>query len=266
VIPVWPSANVDDADARVFRHAPPRLAVTGGIGGGKSTALAFLGELGAATLSSDAIVHDVYGHAEIIAAVEGRFGAQVIVGGQVNRHALSKLVFDDPEALDWLEQLTHPLVRRRVEEWAAEQQALLQPPSLLAVEVPLFFESGRMGDMFDCVLLVTAPADERRRRLSAKLTGEEFDRRVKRQMSEEEKAERSHFVFENVGSRKRMKQFLTEVFASILAWVAVAEGPTAVPIGGAGAGAQASGEAGRRAPARRSSPTTHPAFERKARS
>jgi dephospho-CoA kinase len=241
------------------------LAVTGGIGGGKSTALAFLAELGAATLSSDTIVHEVYSHDEIVAAVEGRFGAQVVVGGQVNRQALSKVVFEDAEALVWLEQLTHPLVRRRVEEWAAEQQALRQPPSLLAVEVPLFFESGMMTDMFDCVLLITAPADERRRRLSAKLTAEEFDRRARRQMGEDEKAERSDFVFENTGSRKIMKEYIAEILASILAWAMAVEGPD----GGGGAGeergavaAEGSDTAGG-SRARRPSPTTHPALERK---
>jgi dephospho-CoA kinase len=245
VIPLAPSAGGDETDARVFRHVPPRLAVTGGIGGGKSTALAFLAELGAATLSSDAIVHEVYSHEEIVAAVEGRFGPQVVVGAQVNRSVLSKLVFEDTEALAWLERLTHPLVRRRVEEWAAEQQALRQPPSLLAVEVPLYFESGMMQDMFDCALLVTAPAEERRRRLCAKLSGEEFDRRVKRQMSEDEKAELSHFVFENTGSRLRMKEYMAEVYASILA-------------------IEAAGRGGRGVVERRS-PTTHPALERKGR-
>jgi len=178
------------------------------------------------------VVHEVYEHPEVIAAVEGRFGSQVIVDGRVNRGALSRLVFEDPEALAWLERLTHPLVRRRVEQWAADQQALAQPPSLLAVEVPLYFESGMMADMFDCVLLVTAPAEERRRRLSAKLNGEDFDRRVSRQMSESEKADRSHFVFENTGSRKRMKQFIAEVFASILACAEAGEHISTVAAGG----------------------------------
>jgi dephospho-CoA kinase len=251
VTPQTPSAGVDDVGARVFRHVPPRLAVTGGIGSGKSTALAFLGELGAATLSSDTIVHEVYRDADVVAAVERRFGSQVIVGGEVNRACLSKLVFDDPEALAWLEKVTHPLVRRRYEEWAAEQQRAPRPPALLAVEVPLLFESGMMVDMFDCVLLVTAPADERRRRLSAKITAEDFDRRVRAQMSEEEKAERSTFVFENTGSRRQMKQYIAEVFAAILACAAAEEDD------------EAEVSAGRAAAARRSSPTTHPAFERK---
>ncbi len=200
----------------VFVHQPPRLAVTGGIGGGKSTALAYLRELGAATLSSDAVVHEVYSRPEVIAAVKGRFGEQVLAGGAVNRTALANVVFQDGEALQWLEQFTHPLVRARIEEWAQQCQSLRPAPELLAVEVPLYFESGTMIDLFDCVLLVTAPAEVRRRRLTAKLTPDEFDRRSGYQMPEAQKTERSHFVVENTGSRADMRREIAEVVASII--------------------------------------------------
>jgi len=209
--------TVPDADGRAFPHIPPRLAVTGGIGSGKSTALAFLAELGAATVSSDVIVHQVYTSPEIVSALDGRFGAPVVLDGCVHRPALSEAVFGDEQALAWLERLTHPLVRRRIEEWARSCEASPEAPALLAVEVPLLFESGQMLDLFDCVLLVTAPADVRRRRLAAKMTPQDFDRRVARQMSEAEKADRSHFVYENSGPRTAMRDYLAEVFASILA-------------------------------------------------
>lgn len=212
-----PHATAAFEDGRAFRHTPARLAVTGGIGSGKSTALAFLAELGAATLSSDEIVHQVYRSPGIVQALEGRFGAPVVLDGQVNRAALSNAVFGDEDALRWLEQLTHPLVRRRIEEWAREHEASAEPPALLAVEVPLLFESGQMLDLFDCVLLVTAPADVRRRRLAAKVTAEDFDRRVARQMSEREKAERSHFVYQNTESRSALREYLREVVAAVLA-------------------------------------------------
>lgn len=213
----YPHATDPLLDGRAFRHAPARLAVTGGIGSGKSTALAFLAELGAATLSSDAIVHDVYRSPEIVQALSGRFGVPVVLDGQVNRAALSNAVFGDDEALGWLEQLTHPLVRRRIEEWAREQESLSESPALLAVEVPLLFESAQMLDLFDCVLLITAPVEERRRRLTAKITAEDFDRRAARQMSEEDKAERSHFVYQNSGSRAAMREYLCEVVSAVLA-------------------------------------------------
>ncbi len=198
-------------------HRPPRLAVTGGIGAGKSTALAFLRELGAATLSSDDVVHSVYTDAEVQGALARRFGDEVVRDGRVDREVLGRLVFGDAAALDWLEQFTHPRVRRIVEEWAARQESQAEPPALLAVEVPLLFESGAMIDVFDFVLAVTAPEALRRRRVAAKLTPAQFARRVERQMSEVEKAERSHFVYENGGSRQHMKQFIAETYAAIIA-------------------------------------------------
>jgi len=226
-------------DERAFGHEPPRLAVTGGIGAGKSTALAFLAELGAAVLSSDQVVHEVYGAPGVVTALRGRFGDDVVLGGQVNRVALSNAVFEDRDALMWLERLTHPLVRRRIEDWAAAHERSASPPALLAVEVPLLFESGRLRDLFDCVLLVTAPAEVRRRRLAAKMTPTEFDRRAVRQMSEDEKAERSQFVYSNTGSRRTMKDFLAETYASLLACAAAGSADGGEVIGdlsGRGAG------------------------------
>ena len=206
-----------------WSHHPPRLAITGGIGSGKSTALAFLRELGAATLSSDDVVHALYADPDVQAALARRFGPEVVGENGVERAVLGCLAFDDPEALSWLEELTHPLVRRIVEEWATRQSQLPEPPAILVVEVPLLFESGAMLGLFDCVLLVTAPADVRRRRVAAKLTAEEFDRRMQRQLDEAVKAERSHFVYENTGSRRHMREFIAETFASILSCAAAAD-------------------------------------------
>jgi dephospho-CoA kinase len=198
-------------------HHPPRLAVTGGIGSGKSTALAFLRELGGATLSSDDVVHQVYTDAEVQGALARRFGDAVVRDGRVDRDVLGRVAFGDLVALSWLEEFTHPRVRKVVEEWAARQESQAEPPALLVVEVPLLFESGAMLDVFDFVLAVTAPEGLRRRRLAAKLTPEQFARRVEHQLSEADKAERSDFVYENDGSRQHMKQFIAETYAAIIA-------------------------------------------------
>lgn len=208
---------------RRWTHRPPRVAVTGGIGSGKSTALAFLGELGAAVLSSDEVVHRLYGDASIQEALRRRFAREVVEDGQVNRAALGRLVFRDPEALAWLEQLTHPHVRRLVNEWALGHERSPRLPALLAVEVPLLFEAGGMLEVFDCVLLITAPPEMRYERVAVKLSEEEFQRRVARQLSDAEKAERSDFVFENMGSRRRMREFIGETYAAILAAAAAEE-------------------------------------------
>ena len=82
--------------------------------------------------------------------------------------------------------------------------------------MPLLFETD-MADVFDYILLVTAPEAARRKRLSAKVTASEFSRRAARQLPEPDKAERSDFVVENVGGRERLKRFVGQMYATILA-------------------------------------------------
>ena len=199
-----------------IRHHIPRLGLTGGIGSGKSTTLAYLHECGAAVISSDDIVHGLYDRPAIIAAIQGRYGHKVTTGAHVNRQALAGVVFRDHEELQWLEQLLHPHVHAAVEEWATAQQKVRPRPAVIAVEVPLLFETG-METVFDFVMLVTAPAEVRRRRLTAKLTDSEFELRLAQQMPEDEKIARSDFVFHNTGERKALREFVGQTVAHILA-------------------------------------------------
>jgi dephospho-CoA kinase len=198
------------------RNRIPRLGLTGGIGSGKSTALAYLHECGAAVVSSDRIVHGLYDQPAIIAAVQGRYGQKATTGAHVNRQALAGIVFRDQDELQWLEQLLHPHVRAAVDEWAAAQQKVRPLPALIAAEVPLLFETG-METAFDFVMLITAPVEVRRRRLVAKLTDDEFERRMAQQMPEEQKIARSDFVFHNGGERKALRDFVGQTVAQIIA-------------------------------------------------
>jgi dephospho-CoA kinase len=196
----------------------PLLGLTGGIGSGKSTALAYLHELGAATISSDDIVHGLYSTAEVIDLIREHYGEAVIDGaGGISRPALASIVFADEAELRWLEDLLHPFVRDAVARWMEEQQKNAQPrPALIVVEVPLLFETG-FEQRFDFIMLITAPDDLRRRRLTAKLTDSEFRRRRAQQLPEEEKIARSDFVFDNTGSRKDLREFVGQTVARILA-------------------------------------------------
>src|SRR5665648_382096 len=124
------------------RHRIPRLGLTGGMGSGKSTALAYLHECGAAVVSSDHIVHALYDRPAIIAAIQARYGHKVMTGANVNRQALGSIVFRDQAELHWLEQLLHPHVHAAVDEWAAAQHKVSPRPALVVAEVPLLFEAG----------------------------------------------------------------------------------------------------------------------------
>lgn len=198
------------------RHAIPRLGLTGGIGSGKSTALAYLRELGAAVISSDDIVHKLYDRSDIVATIRDHFGPAAIADEGVDRAAVARIVFAEEVELTWLEEQLHPHVRRAIGEWASEQEGAEPPPALLAVEVPLLFE-GEFAADFDFALVITAPIATRRRRLSSKFTGADLARRVSRQMPEGEKVARSDFAFDNSGSRKDLREFLRETVAHILA-------------------------------------------------
>jgi len=195
----------------------PLLGLTGGIGSGKSTALAYLHELGAATISSDDIVHGLYSTADVIDRIREHFGDAVVDGaGGVSRTALAGIVFSDEDELRWLEDLLHPFVRDAVGAWIEEQRQARPRPALIVVEVPLLFETG-FDQRFDHVMLITAPDDVRRRRLTAKLTDSEFRRRRAQQMPEQEKIARSDFVFDNTGPRKALREFVGQTVARILA-------------------------------------------------
>ncbi len=198
------------------RHRIPRLGLTGGIGSGKSTALAYLHECGAAVVSCDDLVHRLYDRPAIIAAIQARYGHKVMTGAHVNRQALAGIVFGDPDELDWLEQLLHPHVFAAVDEWAVAQHEVKPRPAVIAAEVPLLFETGA-ETAFDFVMLITAPPEVRRRRLTAKLTDSEFERRLAQQMPEAEKIARSDFVFHNTGERKALREFVGQTVAQILA-------------------------------------------------
>jgi dephospho-CoA kinase len=123
----------------------PFVGLTGGVGSGKSTALEVLERLGASTLSTDAVVHDLYASDEVRDAVVERFGPAVARDGAVDRAALAERAFATPEDRAWLEGLLWPQVGKRIEAWRAEQLERDPRPIALVVEVPLLFEAGMEG-------------------------------------------------------------------------------------------------------------------------
>lgn len=187
---------------------PPLLGLTGGIGAGKSAALDAFAALGAATLSSDAVVHRLYGRSDVREAVVARFGASVYRGDAVDRAALGEAAFADPEGIGFLEDLLHPLIGPEREAWIAEHAGADPPPPALVCEVPLLFEAG-LEDAFDAVLVVTAAEELRRARVAGR--GQDFDTRSARQVSEEEKAARADEVYVNEGSLDELRAWARAV-------------------------------------------------------
>src|SRR5919108_2539178 len=191
----------------------PLVGLTGGIGAGKSEALRALGDLGAATLSTDAVVHELLQQPDVRDLVVERLGEGVAPGGRVDRSLVAERVFGDDELRAWLEGVLWPRVGERMLAWKAEVDATDPPPPAAVVEVPLLFESGMAG-AFDHTLAVVADEGVRERR-AAERGHAAVASRAGRQLPQQEKAERAEFVVRNDGSLDELKETLSRVLATI---------------------------------------------------
>jgi dephospho-CoA kinase len=180
------------------------IGLTGGIGSGKSEALAAFERLGAATLSSDQVVHDLLGTDEMRDLLAERWGNAVLSGGAVDRGAVAQIVFNQPDELRWLEQALFPRVGARIAAWRSSLGKKESAPSVAVVEVPLLFEAG-IEDAFDMTAAVVA--DETLRAERAAGRGHEVvDGRAGRQLTQDEKAAQADHVIRNDGSLADLEQ------------------------------------------------------------
>src|SRR4051794_23664205 len=123
----------------------PFVGLTGGLASGKSEALRALGELGAATLSTDAIVRELLEGEELRDEIVERLGTEVAPDGSLDRSKVAERVFGDEEARKWLEGVLWPKVGERVMSWRQEVDGRDPAPPAAVVEVPLLFEAGVGG-------------------------------------------------------------------------------------------------------------------------
>jgi dephospho-CoA kinase len=191
----------------------PFVGLTGGLGAGKSEALRALEELGAATLSTDAVVHELLAGEELRDAVVARLGEDVARDGKLDRALIAERVFGDDEARAWLEGELWPRVGRRMLEWKQQVDAADPAPRAAVVEVPLLFESG-MEAAFDATIAVVA--DEALREERAGTRGHAaVAERTGRQLSQDEKAERADFEVRNDGTLGELREALSRVLARL---------------------------------------------------
>jgi dephospho-CoA kinase len=187
----------------------PFVGLTGGMGAGKSTALAALQRLGAAVLSTDAVVHELYGGQHLREAVVARWGSEVAPGGTVDRAAIARRAFAGEEDRRWLEGLLWPLVGERVAAWLTEARARQPIPRAAVVEIPLLFEAGMEG-IYDATIAVVA--DERLRCERAAGRGLALEpERDARQLSQAEKARRATFAVRNDGTEEDLEKKLSAI-------------------------------------------------------
>src|SRR6266702_3817859 len=219
------SASVDSA----FRTPHSALAsmlnvaLTGNIAAGKSTVVDLFRRWGATIIDADVLVREAQAPGgDVLAAIAGRFGADVLASdGTLDRAALRGKVMGDQAALDALNQIVHPAVRRRREELV---RAAGEGGDLLVVnDIPLLFEALDPAQ-FDAVVLVDAGVALRRTRLRAMrgLSSDEADRMIAAQMPAERKRAKSDLVVENEGSLEQLERQARAAFDELRHRAAVA--------------------------------------------
>jgi dephospho-CoA kinase len=188
---------------------PLAVALTGGVGAGKSEALRAFARHGAATISSDAIVHRLLrDDPEVRRELAEHFGPEVIGGDGADRAAIGAIVFNDPEELDWLEELLHPKVVQEHVAWREEVARSAEPPSVTVTEVPLLYETG--GEKrFDVVVVITAPSELRAERRPV------ADLREERLLPDEEKVRLADYAYVNDGTLEELDAFVADVMARL---------------------------------------------------
>jgi dephospho-CoA kinase len=184
---------------------PLTIGLTGGIAAGKSEALAAFERLGAATISSDAVVHELLDGEPLLSRLTERWGDEAAPGGKADRDRIGAIAFADPGELKWLEAQIHPLVGERIGAWLARLPE--DDGAVAVVEVPLLFES-EMESVFDTTVAVVSSDEVRRERAEAR--GHALvDEREARQLAQDEKAARAEHVVENDGSIEDLERELS---------------------------------------------------------
>ena len=190
---------------------PVAVAITGGIGAGKSEALYAFQKAGAATVSSDEIVHHLLrSDPEVKAAIVAELGEDVLdAEGVVDRKLVAEKVFADRGKLDFLERLLHPKVAAEYLAWREQLAELPEPPAVCVTEVPLLFETGA-EQRFDKVVVITAPAKLREQR--RRVTRDDRDTRL---LPDKEKVKRSDFAYVNTGTLEELDAWVAGVMREL---------------------------------------------------
>jgi dephospho-CoA kinase len=186
------------------------VGLTGGIGAGKSEALAAFERRGVPVLSTDKVAHDILDDEVVREALVERWGEEIAPDGSVDRNRVGEIVFADRDELAWLESVTHPRVGEHVLEW---RQGLGPDVEVAVVEVPLLFEAA-MEDAFDATLAVVADDEVRDARLRER--GQPgLEGREDRQLDQAEKERRADHVIRNDASLEELDKEVNQLIGEL---------------------------------------------------
>jgi len=189
-----------------------RLALTGSIGMGKSSVADMFRRAGVPVFDADAVVRRLQGRGgSLVDKIEQQFPGTTGPDG-VDRTELSRRVVGDPEELAALEAIVHPAVHHERTRFIVENG---DAPALL-FEIPLLFETGG-GEVFDRVIVVSAPSDVQRQRVlgRAGMSEEKFEALLARQMPDEEKRAKADFVVDTGGDLSTTERQVREILSCL---------------------------------------------------
>ncbi len=183
------------------------IAITGGIASGKSAASAWLEKHGNKVIYSDKLGHEALKMPKVEEQLITKFGEEILEDGKISRQKLAKLVFSDPDNLLFLNNLTHPLIRKKMQDIADNSDE-----DILFYEIPLLYENG-LADKFDYVINVFSTEDVKIARIKERdgLDEEAAKLRIKAQLPDHIKLERADINLLNNGSLEELYRQLENI-------------------------------------------------------
>jgi len=189
------------------------VGLTGGIGSGKSTVARMFAELGVPVYFADDEAKKLMVTSEpLIAAIKNEFGENAYDESGLNTRYLAKVVFNDEQSLEALNQMVHPAVEKHFKDWVGEQDT----PYVIQ-ENPLLYEKNKQ-DQYDRVVVVVAPTEMRIDRVRTRdgASRSEVEARIRNQMAQDYKAERADYVIENDGDLASCRQAVQSIHKHLL--------------------------------------------------
>ena len=186
------------------------VGITGSIASGKSLVTSYLLEKGLKVIDSDKIAKEQLAKPEIIQLLTTHFGKEIITGGEVNRLALGKIIFNNEEKRLLLNSLIHPLVISEIKRLTKNLR------EMVFVDVPLLYEA-KMEAMFDKIIVVDVRPDLQIKRLMKRdqITEELAQLKIKSQWSLELKKARADFIIDNSGRRTHTQFQVEQILRSL---------------------------------------------------
>lgn len=179
------------------------IGLTGGIGSGKTTVAKQFESLGVPVYIADVEAKKIMDFPETIHQIKTEFGNSIFDGGTLNREKLAKIVFENPEKLQKLNNVIHPLVKKHFLEWVKKNK----DSSFVIKETAILFESGSYKDC-DKIITVTAPLETRIERVLKRDASdyESIMKRVQNQWTDEMRIAKSDYIIENIDLKTTINQ------------------------------------------------------------